>query len=95
MNVSLRMLHIKNQPAWKKPFVKGVQSLFRDTPLGTIFFNQVANTKASGGLNKWLSPCSSESINDMRQARTSTVVVSSQGPCCHAGSDKDPEAMLR
>ena len=51
MNISLRMLHIKNQPAWKKPFVRGIQSLFRDTPLGTLFFNQVANTGVSGRLS--------------------------------------------
>lgn len=42
MNISLRLLHINNQPAWKKPFVKGVQTVFRDTPLGVFFFNQLA-----------------------------------------------------
>ena len=46
INISLRMLHINNQPAWKKPLVKGVQVIFRDTPLGTFFFNKVANKKA-------------------------------------------------
>ena len=40
LDISLRMLHIRNQPAWKKPFVKGLQNVLRSTPVGGFFFNQ-------------------------------------------------------
>ena len=41
LDISLRMLHIRNQPAWKKPFVKGLQNVLRNTPVGGFFFDQV------------------------------------------------------
>ncbi|KAK9802832.1 hypothetical protein WJX73_004149 [Symbiochloris irregularis] len=57
MNISLRLLHVRNQPEWKKPFVRGFQSLLRDTPLGELFFNQLANSKA---VTKVLKQCYGE-----------------------------------
>ena len=55
MNISLRLLHIRNQAEWKKPFIKGFQSLLRDTPLGTLFFNQLANSKVGQVLRRTVS----------------------------------------
>jgi len=42
LNISLRMLHAKKQPVLLKPFVKGLQTLLRETPVGAAFFGQVA-----------------------------------------------------
>ncbi|KAI0497979.1 hypothetical protein KFK09_021220 [Dendrobium nobile] len=46
LNISLRMLHIKKQPWYGRPFIKSFQSLLRNTELGKIFYNAVA-TKES------------------------------------------------
>ena len=46
LDISLRMLHIRNQPAWKKPFVKGLQNVLRNTPVGGFFFNQACPPNA-------------------------------------------------
>lgn len=46
LNISLRMLHIKKQPWYGRPFIKSFQSLLRNTELGKFFFNAVA-TKES------------------------------------------------
>ena len=42
LDISLRMLHIRNQPAWKKPLVKGLQNVLRNTPVGGFFFKQAS-----------------------------------------------------
>jgi hypothetical protein len=42
LNISLRMLHVKKQPFLLRPFVKALQTLLRETPLGAAFFGQVA-----------------------------------------------------
>uniref|UniRef100_A0A0D6QYZ0 AB hydrolase-1 domain-containing protein n=1 Tax=Araucaria cunninghamii TaxID=56994 RepID=A0A0D6QYZ0_ARACU len=46
LNISLRMLHIKKQSLYARPFVKLFQKLLRDTELGKIFFKSVATPKA-------------------------------------------------
>ncbi|KAJ3684074.1 hypothetical protein LUZ61_013238 [Rhynchospora tenuis] len=42
LDISLRMLHIKKQPWYGRPFIKSFQSLLRNTPVGKLFFNAVA-----------------------------------------------------
>ncbi|XP_074292642.1 uncharacterized protein LOC141619529 [Silene latifolia] len=46
LNISLRMLHIKKQPALARPLIKSFQSLLRDTVLGKYFFKTVATTQS-------------------------------------------------
>ncbi|XP_014521698.1 pheophytinase, chloroplastic [Vigna radiata var. radiata] len=46
LNISLRMLHIKKQPWYGKPFIRSLQRLLRDTVLGKFFYKTVA-TKES------------------------------------------------
>ncbi|XP_028759674.1 pheophytinase, chloroplastic isoform X2 [Neltuma alba] len=46
LNISLRMLHIKKQPWYGRPFIRTFQKLLRDTAVGKLFFNAVA-TKES------------------------------------------------
>ena len=46
-NVSLRMLHKKRQSAIQRPFVKALQTVLRTTPLGKLFFSQIATKKVS------------------------------------------------
>ncbi|KAI9075768.1 hypothetical protein K1719_042254 [Acacia pycnantha] len=46
LNLSLRMLHIKKQPWYGRPFIRTFQRLLRDTAVGKLFFNAVA-TKES------------------------------------------------
>ena len=41
IDISIRMLHIRNQQAWKRPFVKALQNTLRGTPVGSFFFQQV------------------------------------------------------
>jgi pimeloyl-ACP methyl ester carboxylesterase len=41
LNISLRMLHIKKQPWYLKPFVKALQNTLRESKLGAAFFAQV------------------------------------------------------
>lgn len=45
LNISLRMLHIKKQPVLLRPFVAALQTALRETPLGGLFFGQVATPK--------------------------------------------------
>jgi len=45
LNISLRMLHLKNQPWYLKPFVKALQTTLRETSLGKLFFAQVATPR--------------------------------------------------
>ena len=42
LNISLRMLHVRKQAPWQRPFVAALQRALRDTPLGTWFFASVA-----------------------------------------------------
>ena len=44
-NVSLRMLHKKRQSAVQRPFVKALQTVLRTTPLGKVFFSQIATKR--------------------------------------------------
>lgn len=44
-NVSLRMLHHKKQASWQRPLVRALQRALRTTPLGRLFFSQVATQK--------------------------------------------------
>ncbi|GAV71875.1 Abhydrolase_6 domain-containing protein [Cephalotus follicularis] len=44
LNISLRMLHIKKQPWFGRPFVRSFQSLLRNTPVGKYFFKMVATS---------------------------------------------------
>ncbi|CAK9207462.1 unnamed protein product [Sphagnum jensenii] len=54
LNVSLRMLHIKKQGWFMRPFVKGLQNVLRNTNLGQWFFQSVAKPQA---VKKILSQC--------------------------------------
>ncbi|KDP42095.1 hypothetical protein JCGZ_01883 [Jatropha curcas] len=46
LNISLRMLHIKKQPLFARPFIRSFQSLLRNTPLGKIFFKSIATSES-------------------------------------------------
>lgn len=46
INISLRMLHIKKQQWYVKPFVKQLQNVLRTTTLGQQFFKSVAKPAA-------------------------------------------------
>ena len=46
IDVSLRMLHLKKQSPPIRPFVKLIQNTLRETPLGELFFKQVAEKRA-------------------------------------------------
>ncbi|KAJ6791497.1 pheophytinase, chloroplastic isoform X1 [Iris pallida] len=46
LNISLRMLHIKKQPWYGKPFIKSFQSLLRNTGVGKLFFKAVATPES-------------------------------------------------
>ncbi|CAN0380461.1 unnamed protein product, partial [Ectocarpus sp. 8 AP-2014] len=41
-NISLRMLHTSKQAVAGRPFVKGLQYVLRETPIGPLFFGSVA-----------------------------------------------------
>lgn len=41
INMSLRMLHVKKQKLYLRPIISGLQTLLRETRLGSVFFNQV------------------------------------------------------
>ena len=42
IDISLRLLHETKQSVLQKPFVKFVQDVLRGTPMGSVFFSQVA-----------------------------------------------------
>ncbi|KAK1282689.1 hypothetical protein QJS10_CPB22g01244 [Acorus calamus] len=42
LNISLRMLHIKKQPWYGRPFIRSFQSFLRNTSAGKLFYNAVA-----------------------------------------------------
>nr|GME11338.1 pheophytinase, chloroplastic [Ipomoea batatas] len=42
LNISLRMLHIKKQPWYGRPFIRSFQNLLRNTEIGKFFFKAVA-----------------------------------------------------
>ncbi|XP_011025150.1 PREDICTED: pheophytinase, chloroplastic [Populus euphratica] len=44
LNISLRLLHIKKQPWFGRPFIRSFQSLLRNTALGKSFFKSVASS---------------------------------------------------
>ncbi|CAL5061998.1 unnamed protein product [Urochloa decumbens] len=46
LDISLRMLHIKKQPWFGRPFIKSFQSLLRNTVVGKVFFNAVATPES-------------------------------------------------
>lgn len=46
LNISLRMLHIKKQPWYGRPFIKAFQSLLRNTAVGQLFYKAVATPKS-------------------------------------------------
>ncbi|QDZ22009.1 alpha/beta fold hydrolase [Chloropicon primus] len=46
LNPSLRLLHVKKQAWFARPFVKLFQDFLRETPVGELFFSQVAQPKA-------------------------------------------------
>jgi len=41
LNLSLRLLHIRNQPPLLRPLIRAFQDFLRNTPAGLLFFNQV------------------------------------------------------
>ncbi|OVA19586.1 Alpha/beta hydrolase fold-1 [Macleaya cordata] len=46
LNISLRMLHIKKQPWFGRPFIRSFQSLLRNTAVGKFFFKTVATPQS-------------------------------------------------
>ncbi|XP_068638188.1 uncharacterized protein [Aristolochia californica] len=46
LNISLRMLHIKKQPWYGRPFIRSFQSLLRNTEVGKVFYRAVATPKS-------------------------------------------------
>ncbi|KAJ7005297.1 hypothetical protein NC653_009944 [Populus alba x Populus x berolinensis] len=46
LNISLRLLHIKKQPWFGRPFIRSFQSLLRNTALGKSFFKSVASSES-------------------------------------------------
>ncbi|XP_021593651.1 uncharacterized hydrolase YugF isoform X2 [Manihot esculenta] len=46
LNISLRMLHIKKQPWFGRPFIRSFQSLLKNTALGKLFFKSVATSES-------------------------------------------------
>ncbi|XP_058073793.1 uncharacterized protein LOC131222654 isoform X2 [Magnolia sinica] len=46
LNISLRMLHIKKQPWYGRPFIRSFQSLLRNTVVGQLFYKAVATPKS-------------------------------------------------
>lgn len=46
IDISLRMLHVKKQSPPIRPIVKLIQTTLRETPLGELFFKQVAEKRA-------------------------------------------------
>ncbi|KAK9153333.1 hypothetical protein Sjap_000813 [Stephania japonica] len=46
LNISLRMLHIKKQPLYARPFIRTFQDLLRNTVLGEFFFKAVATPQS-------------------------------------------------
>uniref|UniRef100_A0A1D1YNR6 Putative hydrolase yugF n=1 Tax=Anthurium amnicola TaxID=1678845 RepID=A0A1D1YNR6_9ARAE len=46
LNISLRMLHIKKQPWYGRPFIRSFQSILRNTGFGKLFYKAVATPEA-------------------------------------------------
>ncbi|MCL7042063.1 hypothetical protein MKW94_023165 [Papaver nudicaule] len=46
LNISLRMLHIKKQPWFGRPFIRSFQNLLRNTSVGKSFFKAVATPQS-------------------------------------------------
>ncbi|KAJ4972402.1 hypothetical protein NE237_005501 [Protea cynaroides] len=46
LNISLRLLHIKKQPWFGRPFIRSFQSLLRNTALGKFFYKTVATPQS-------------------------------------------------
>ncbi|KAG6630152.1 uncharacterized hydrolase YugF isoform X1 [Carya illinoinensis] len=46
LNISLRMLHIKKQPWFGRPFIRSFQSLLRNTAVGKYFYKIVATPES-------------------------------------------------
>ncbi|KAJ7980580.1 Alpha/beta hydrolase fold [Quillaja saponaria] len=46
LNISLRMLHIKKQPWFGRPFIRSFQNLLRGTAVGKAFFRSVATQES-------------------------------------------------
>ncbi|KAK7387629.1 hypothetical protein VNO78_28557 [Psophocarpus tetragonolobus] len=46
LNISLRMLHIKKQPWYGKPFIRSFQRLLRDTAVGKFFYKTIARKES-------------------------------------------------
>ena len=53
------MLHKKRQSAIQRPFVKALQTVLRTTPLGKLFFSQIATKKVSACLGEPILPSGS------------------------------------
>ncbi|RZC82840.1 hypothetical protein C5167_045625 [Papaver somniferum] len=46
LNISLRLLHIKKQPWFGRPFIRSFQNLLRNTSVGKFFFEAVATPQS-------------------------------------------------
>lgn len=46
INISMRMLHVTKQPPLARPFISAFQTFLRETPVGELFFSQVAQKEA-------------------------------------------------
>ncbi|PNW75838.1 hypothetical protein CHLRE_12g558550v5 [Chlamydomonas reinhardtii] len=50
IDISLRGLHVKRQPAWQRPFVAAFQRFLRETDAGKAFFGNVATERTVGNI---------------------------------------------
>ncbi|GLC34735.1 hypothetical protein PLESTB_001229200 [Pleodorina starrii] len=50
LDISLRGLHVKRQPAWQRPLVAALQRLLRETDVGKAFFANVATERTVGNI---------------------------------------------
>ena len=68
MNISLRLLHLKKQPAWKKPVVKALQTALHSSFVGPLFFSLLAKPQVS--------PCTQAAVSSAAGYITRTVGTS-------------------
>ncbi|MCH85739.1 epoxide hydrolase 4-like, partial [Trifolium medium] len=57
LNISLRMLHIKKQPWYGRPFIRSFQRLLRDTSVGKFFFKAIATKESVKNILCQVSRC--------------------------------------
>jgi len=64
LDPSLRMLHVKNQAPWEKPFVPAIQWVLRETSLGESFFDVVAKPETVQTILRLIYPANPEAVDE-------------------------------